>query len=126
MKTSKIENFFIELTTDYKGVISKIVFGKFVLKEFDLNQSIYSTCPFLEVTLEALLINKACLIENMIIVSGEEEFDADVELFKLEGEVSVLIHNRTNVYKYAAQLNQNRNDLFFLKSQLFLYHKQQI
>jgi signal transduction histidine kinase/ActR/RegA family two-component response regulator len=118
LKTSKIENFFIELTTDYKGVISKIVFGKFVLKEFELNQSIYSTCPFLEVTLEALLINKACLIEGMIIVSGEEEFNVDVELFKLEGEVSVLIHNRTNVYKYAAQLNQNRNDLFFLKRQL--------
>jgi signal transduction histidine kinase/CheY-like chemotaxis protein len=118
LKTSKIENFFIELTTDYKGVISKIVFGKFVLKEFELNQSIYPTCPFLEGTLDALLINKSYLIEGMIIVSGEEEFNVDVELFKLEGEVSVLIHNRTNVYKYAAQLNQNRNDLFFFKRQL--------
>lgn len=118
MITSKIEKVFIELTTDYKGVISNIVFGKFVLKEFEVSQSIYSACPFLEGTLEALFMHESYLIEGMIIVSDEEEFNVDVELIKLEEEVSVLIHNRTNVYKYAAQLNQNRNDLFFLKRQL--------
>jgi signal transduction histidine kinase/ActR/RegA family two-component response regulator len=54
----------------------------------------------------------------MVIVSNDKEYNVDVELFKLQDEISVLIHNRTNVYKYAEQLNQNRNDLFFLKRQL--------
>ncbi|SDR82430.1 two-component system, chemotaxis family, CheB/CheR fusion protein [Polaribacter sp. KT25b] len=118
MAISKIEHFFIELRTNHIGILTDIISGKFAINEFEVNQSIYSGCPFLEGTLEALIINDPFLIEGMIIVSDEKEYNVDVELLKTEKEVSVLVHNRTNVYKYAAQLNQNRNDLFFLKREL--------
>lgn len=118
MAISKIEHFFLELITNHEGIVTKIVSGKFAVKEFNVHQSIYSACSFLEGTLEALIINDPFLMEGMIIVSDEKEFNVDVELLKTDNEVSVLIHNRTNVYKYAAQLNQNRNDLFFLKREL--------
>jgi signal transduction histidine kinase/CheY-like chemotaxis protein len=118
LKNSKIENFFIELSTDHFGAIVKIVDGKFVVNEFNIHQSIYAVCPFLEGTLEALEINTPVLMEGMVIVSKEEEFNVDVEVLKSDKEISILILNKTNVYKYAAQLNQNRNDLFFLKREL--------
>ena len=35
-----------------------------------------------------------------------------------EQETTVLIEDRTNVYNYGQELNQGRNDLFFLKVQL--------
>ncbi|MDB2385090.1 ATP-binding protein, partial [Polaribacter sp.] len=47
-----------------------------------------------------------------------EEYNIDVELFRSNTTFKVLIHNRTNVYKFVKQLNQNRNDIFFLKRQL--------
>ncbi|MDP5106131.1 MAG: ATP-binding protein [Polaribacter sp.] len=118
MAISKIEHFFIEITTNLTGVVTEIVSGKFAISEFKIQQSIYIACPFLEGTLEALTINDPFLIEGMVIVSNQKEYNVDVELLKTENEVAVLIHNRTNVYKYAAQLNQNRNDLFFLKREL--------
>jgi signal transduction histidine kinase/CheY-like chemotaxis protein len=115
---SKVEHFFVELTTNHAGAVTQIVSGKFAVNEFELHSSIYSACPFLEGTLEALTINDPFLMEAMVVISDEKEYNVDVELLKSEKEVSVLIHNRTNVYKYAAQLNQNRNDFFFLKREL--------
>ncbi|PQJ82225.1 ATP-binding response regulator [Polaribacter glomeratus] len=118
MTISKIEHFFIEVTTNHAAVVTKIVSGKFAFNEFELHQSIYAVCPFLEGTLEALKINDPFLMEAMVVVSDNKEYNVDVELLKSDKEVFVLIHNRTNVYKYASQLNQNRNDLFFLKREL--------
>ena len=54
----------------------------------------------------------------MIIESDTSEFNIDIELFKDNNLVNVLIHNRTNVYKYVDQLNQNRNDIFFIKREI--------
>jgi signal transduction histidine kinase len=116
--SSKIDFFFIELTVDSKGVVRALVAGKFAHSEFVLNQSIFTACPFLEGTLEGLVIDEPCVMEGMVIVSNGEEYNVDVELFNLGSEVSILIHDRTNVYKYVEKLNQNRNDLFFLKRQL--------
>ncbi|WP_347174567.1 ATP-binding response regulator [Polaribacter uvawellassae] len=118
MISSKIEKVFIDLITTHQGVVSQIVAGKFIDKEFAINQSIYQVCPFLEGTLDALIVNEPFMIEGMLIVSDDIEYNVDVEMFKTDTEVSVLIHNRTNVYKYAEELNQNRNDLFFLKREL--------
>ena len=118
MISSKIDFFFIELTVDSKGVVRALVAGKFAHSEFVLNQSIFTACPFLEGTLEGLVIDEPCVMEGMVIVSNGEEYNVDVELFNLGSEVSILIHDRTNVYKYVEKLNQNRNDLFFLKRQL--------
>ena len=118
MAISKIEHFFLELTTNQTGIVTEIVSGKFAISEFEIQKSIYNACPFLEGTLEALTINDPFLMEGMVIVADEKEYNVDVELLKSDKEVAVLIHNRTNVYKYAAQLNQNRNDLFFLKREL--------
>lgn len=118
MIPAKIEDVFIQITTSFSGVIRDIDAGKFVKKEFKIQQSIYKACPFLEGTLEALELSKPFLLEGMLIVSDNEEYNVDVELFKSEVSISVLIHNRTNVYKYVDELNQNRNDIFFVKREL--------
>ncbi|PQJ78799.1 ATP-binding response regulator [Polaribacter porphyrae] len=118
MISSKINHFFIEVATDYSGNVKEIVAGKFVKKEFVINTSIFTVCPFLEGTLEALPIKEPFLIEGMLIISSDKEYNVDIELFKDNDFVSVLIHNRTNVYKFVDQLNQSRNDLFFLKREI--------
>lgn len=118
MIPAKIEDVFIQLTTDFSGVITNIDAGSFAKKEFVLHQSIYVACPFLEGTLDALEINEPFLLEGMVIVSEDSEYNVDIEAFKEDAIISVLIHNRTNVYKYVSQLNQNRNDLFFLKREI--------
>lgn len=118
MIPAKIEDVFIQLTTDFSGVITNIDAGNFAKKEFVLHQSIYVACPFLEGTLDALESNEPFLLEGMVIVSQDSEYNVDIEAFKEDTIISVLIHNRTNVYKYVDQLNQNRNDLFFLKREI--------
>ena len=118
MIPAKIEDVFIQLTTDYSGVIINIVAGKFTQKEFTIHESIYDSCPFLEGTLEALTLNESFLLEGMVIESDANEFNIDLELFKNDNFIDVLIHNRTNVYKYVDQLNQNRNDIFFIKREI--------
>ncbi|MCI2227868.1 ATP-binding protein [Polaribacter sp. MSW13] len=118
MIPAKIEDVFIQITTDINGVILSIDAGKFAEKEFTLHQSVYRSCPFLEGTLEALPYNEPFLIEAMIIHSNSIEYNVDVEIFKREESISVLIHNRTNVYKYVDQLNQKRNDIFFIKREI--------
>lgn len=118
MIPAKIEDVFIQLKTDLSGVIIDIIAGKFVIKEFTKNQTIFEACPFLEGTLEAITIKEPFLLEGMIIESDTSEFNIDIELFKDNNLVNVLIHNRTNVYKYVDQLNQNRNDIFFIKREI--------
>lgn len=118
MIPAKIEDVFIQLTTDYSGDITNIVAGKFTKKEFMIQESIYDSCPFLEGTLEALTLNESFLLEGMVIESESKEYNIDLELFKKESVVEILIHNRTNVYKYVDQLNQNRNDIFFIKREI--------
>ena len=118
MIPAKIEDVFLQLTTDFSGVVINIVAGKLARKEFTIKESIYDACPFLEGTLEALPIKESFLLEGMIITSESKEYNIDLELFKCEKSINVLIHDRTNVYKYVDQLNQNRNDIFFIKREI--------
>lgn len=118
MIPAKIEDVFIQITTNITGDILNIDAGKFAVSEFHLNQSIFNVCPFLEGTLEALGENTPFLLEGMVINIDNQEFNVDLELFNKNEVVTVLIHNRTNVYKYVDQLNQNRNDIFFVKREL--------
>lgn len=118
MIPAKIEDVFIQITTNISGVILNIDAGKFAISEFRLNQSIFDVCPFLEGTLEALEENTSFLLEGMVVNADNQEFNVDLELFNTCKVVTVLIHNRTNVYKYVDQLNQNRNDIFFVKREL--------
>ena len=118
MIPAKIDDVFIQLTTDYSGVITNIVAGSFAKTAFIIQDSIYDFCPFLEGTLEALPLNDPFLLEGMVIVSENTEYNIDLELFKEDAQITILIHNRSNVYKYVNQLNQNRNDIFFIKREL--------
>jgi hypothetical protein len=112
---AKININFIQITTDFSGIITSIDAGEFAKKEFFVASTIFDTCPFLEGTLEGLIIAESVLLEGMVIVSDNVEYNVDIELLKNENSVEVLILNRTNVYKIVDQLNQNRNDLFFVK-----------
>ena len=118
MIPAKIEDVFLQLTTNLSGVIIDVDAGKFAKKEFVISNSIYDSCPFLEGTLEAIPLNESFLLEGMVIASEDKEYNIDVELFKDKTVVHVLIHNRTSVYAYVDQLNQNRNDIFFIKREL--------
>ncbi|WP_397446176.1 hybrid sensor histidine kinase/response regulator [Polaribacter sp. R77954] len=124
MISPKIENVFIELQVNTEGVINKIVAGKFATKEFAVNTCIYNSCPYLFGTLEALPYKENYLIEGMIISSDNEEYNVDMELYKDQEAITILIHNRTHIYKTITKLNQNRNDLFFLKKEIAEKNKQ--
>ncbi|WP_439130510.1 ATP-binding response regulator [Polaribacter sp.] len=120
----KIENVFIEILVNQEGVINKIVAGKFAAKEFTENTSIFNSCPYLFGTLEALPNQENYLIEGMIISSDNEEYNVDMELYKDQEAITILIHNRTHIYKTISKLNQNRNDLFFLEKEIAEKNKQ--
>lgn len=124
MRSIKIENVFIELSITFSGVIKKIIAGKFAQNEFTLNSSIFTACPYLIGTLDALPFRENVTMEGMIINADDQEYQIDLELFKTDKVVSVLIHNRTNVYKVVNQLNQNRNDLFFMKREILEKNKE--
>jgi signal transduction histidine kinase/CheY-like chemotaxis protein len=115
---AKIENVFLEVNTNQQGIIKKILAGKFAIEEFVLETSIFETCPFLFGTLDLLPEKESFLMEGMIIVSKENEYNVDLELFKDDDKIIILIHNRTSVYKVVKELNQNRNDLFFMKREI--------
>ena len=119
-----IENIFIEFSVNEEGLIKDIIAGKFVVKEFKENTSVFIPCPFLYGTLESLPENEFLLMEGMIINSNQKEYNVDVELLKTKKTISLLIHNRTHIYKTITQLNQNRNDLFFLKREISEKNKQ--
>lgn len=124
MTPPKIENIFLELITDNQGVIKKVNRGKFAVQEFEIGASIFIPCPFLFGTLESLPFKESLLIEGMIIVSNEKEYNIDLELYNFDNEISILIHDRTTIYKTVNQLNQNRNDMFFLKREISEKNKQ--
>jgi len=120
----KIEERFIQINTDLSGSILEIVAGTFAEQEFTINDSIYKTCPFLETTLDVVNINETFNIDSMVIVSQEQEFYVDVEAFKNENSISIIIINRSNVYQYVKQLNQNRNDLSIVKHKIARQNKE--
>ncbi|WP_299013745.1 ATP-binding protein [uncultured Polaribacter sp.] len=118
MIPKNIASIFIQITTQFSGEIISIDAGNFIKNEFSVKDSIYKTCPFLQGTLEAIEENRSFLLEGMLIVSNGVEYNVDVELQKQINNVTVLVHNRASVYKFVNQLNQNRNDLFFLKREI--------
>lgn len=124
MTPPKIENIFLEVITDNQGIIKKIKGGKFAVQEFEIGTSISITCSFLYGTLESLPVKESFLIEGMVIVSDEKEYNVDLELYNAGEEISILIHDRTSIYKTITQLNQNRNDMFFLKREISEKNKQ--
>lgn len=69
MIASKIDDLVIDLITDFKGDIIKVIEGKFLNEDFILGQSIFKTCPFLEVTLKYLLDYELFTIKSMLIVT---------------------------------------------------------
>jgi signal transduction histidine kinase/CheY-like chemotaxis protein len=121
---AKIENIFIEVSVNEEGIINDVIAGKFALKEFKKNNSVFISCPFLYGTLESLPENEFLLMEGMILNSDQKEYNVDLELLKTKKTISVLIHNRTHIYKTITQLNQNRNDLFFLQREISEKNKQ--
>ena len=115
---SKIKSLFIQLVVDFNGTITTVLSGDFCKEAFSVHSSVYTSAPFLEGTLDALLVNEPFLLEGMLIVLGDKEFNVDVELLKEDGKITVLFHDRTSVYKYIDELNQKRNDLFFVKRKI--------
>ena len=118
MNPTQINDLHIELIINFDGGILEITSGKFAEKEFSAKDSIYNSCPYLIGTTEALPYKEPFLMEGMILVSDEEEYNVDVNLFKNDETITVLILNRTNVYKVVNRLNQGRNDLFFLQREI--------
>lgn len=120
----KIEERFIQINTDLSGTILEIVAGTFAEQEFPINNSIYNPCPFLEATLDDVPLNETFHIDSMFIVSQQKEFNVDVEVFKDKHSISIIIINRTNVYQYVKQLNQNRNELSIVKHKIARQNKE--
>ncbi|MDP5092690.1 MAG: ATP-binding protein [Polaribacter sp.] len=118
MISFKIQQTFIEIQTDFNGIITNIVDGTFLKNEFVISKSVYEICPFLENLLDFLPSNETIKMESLIIISDNQEFNIDAEILKSEVGVFILIQNRTTLYKYINKLNQSRNDLFFLKRQI--------
>ncbi|WP_139958243.1 ATP-binding response regulator [Flavicella sediminum] len=120
MVPTKIEDLFIQLKTDFSGTILEIEAGKFVADQLVPKNSIYELCPFLEASLEDLPLHEVYHLNTMLIVVDTIEYNVDLELIRAIHDVSILIHDRSSVYKHVSQLNQNRNDLILLKRELDL------
>lgn len=118
MIPTKIENIFIQVKTDLTGVILEIEAGKFAREEFVLQESIYEICPYLESVLENLPSEETLPLNTMVLVSNSKEYAIDLELTRQGDFVTILIHDRSAIYKNISLLNQNRNDLFLLKREL--------
>lgn len=116
MKRTDIYKTYIELEVSQKGIIQKIVSGQFALEEFKPQTSIYDVCTFLEVTLDGLIEGQVQSIEGMVINSLSVEYNIDVELFLDHSLITILIQDRSNLYKIVRALNQDRNDFFIAKS----------
>ena len=124
MFPKKIEERFIQLTIDFSGTIKEIVSGTFALEEFKINDSIYNPCPFLEFTITDLPLKETLPIFNLVFTFNATEFNVDVELFKSEQHISVLIIDRTLVYGFVKELNQDRNEISMVKDQLNRQNKE--
>ncbi|WP_298778053.1 ATP-binding protein [uncultured Polaribacter sp.] len=118
MISPKIDNVFIEILTDFNGIIVGVNSGNFIKKEFLIGESIYQVCNFLIGTLDALTTNEVFSIEGMVVVSNNQEYNVDLDLYKSDKQITVIIYNQTKIYKVVDKLNQGRNDLFFLKQEL--------
>lgn len=124
MGPTKIENLYIEFLIDLEGKVLEIISGKFAINDFSVGESIYEVCPFLIGTIEALPLKKSLLIEGMFINYEDKEYNVDLDLYRNDTEINVLLHDRTNVYKFVNYLNQGRNDLYFLKRELASKNKE--
>ncbi len=124
MLPATIQDRFIQIIVDFSGQIIEIEAGFFALSEFIEGTSIYATCPFLESTLDSLPSQESFSMDGMLINSGNEEYNVDVELLKTADSIAVLIINRTNVYKYVRELNQNRNEISIVKHQIDRQNKE--
>lgn len=118
MIPAKIKSLYIELAINANGIIKAILSGEFNKEAFQVEKTIYTIAPFLEGTLDALTINEPFLLEGMLLVFKDKEFNVDVELLKTVENITVLFHNRTSVYRFIEELNQKRNDLFFVKRKI--------
>ena len=118
MINNRVNEFFIALETSFAGKILNIEEGKFLLNAFKKGDLIKGNCPFLELTLNSLPENELLNLEGMHLVVEEMEFNVDVDLFKADQTISIVIYDRTNIYKSLSTLNQSRNDLYFLKREL--------
>lgn len=118
MIPSKIKSLFIQVEVVANGTISAVLSGEFNKEAFKVDATIYNIAPFLEGTLDALKINEPFLLEGMLFVFNDEEFNVDVELLKTAENITVLFHDRTSVYRFIEELNQKRNDLFFVKRKI--------
>lgn len=124
MKPTNIDNLHIELIIDLNGDILKVSSGQFIKNQFAIGDSIYTICPFLLGTIEGLPLREPYLVEGMFINANDREYGIDLDLFKATDNVTVLINDRTNVYNFVNHLNQQRNDLFFLKRELAQKNKE--
>ena len=91
MIPAKIEDVFLQLTTDNTGVITNIIAGKFSQKEFLIQESIYNSCPFLEGTLEALPLNESFLLEKKNMKSNLANIS--IEDIGNENEIKIVLIN---------------------------------
>jgi len=124
MLPTRIRDKFIEIETNATGKILTIGEGVFALSEFIVDDSIYSTCAFLESILDSLPLNEPFLINCIIVNLGGKEYNVDVDLFKNENTVRVLIINRTSTYQHIRELNQNRNEISIVKHQIDRQNKE--
>lgn len=115
---ARIEQHYLELEIDQGGSIQSIIGGQFARDIFPISSSIFNPCPYLIGTLEGLLNNAPLTLEGMLLQEGEADYHLDVELFKTDAAIQVLIQDRSQLYQNLSQLNQNRNDLYFLKKEL--------
>lgn len=112
-----INNSFIEIQITIEGEIKLISSGNFLKDEFVKHTSIFELCPFLIGTLEAVN-QESVLVECMFIVLSDKEYTVDVNLVKIDDNIVVTILDRSINYVNVENLNQARNDLFFLKREL--------
>lgn len=124
MFPDKLKERFIQVTTNHSGCITQVVSGRFEIDKFMVSHSIYDVCPFLEMTLEELPLDEHFSMENMFIKTEKNEYNVDIEIFKISDAISITILNRTNVYKFVKQLNQSRNDTAIIRSQLDRQNKE--
>ena len=125
MTTSKIENNYVELTTTSTGTISQIVSGKFCAHHFPVGSSIFDHCPFLEITLSSLKEGDNYSIAGLLLELDTVEYLVEVDIeHRPDDSLSVLIQNKTEVYKTIEQLNQNRNEMLLLEAQLVKKNKE--
>lgn|GEM_PF-2336161 len=118
MKNSRINLYFAELLLSEEGTIEQIIAGDFGKNSFQVGTSIYSSCSFLEGILDSIPIEESLQLDAMKCIIEGQEFHVDAELIKTSDGISFLLHNRHKAYQEFEQLNQSRNDLYFLQKEL--------